>query len=215
MARAYLYVVDRDFGFAPNPFHSFCTLATCKPGIRRSAQIGDWVIGIGGSRLNATGRCIFAIRVEECLTFDDYWSDSRFLAKRPIRNGSRRMMVGDNIYHRLRVDASWQQEDSHHSLPDGAPNPYNLANDTQTNRVLVSRHFLYFGAEAPTVPAEIFAEMDYRNGRNYRVFVDSEASPLLNWLNGTYGRHFGLVLGDPFDFDHSSKRYSGENNHIT
>lgn len=215
MARAYLYVVDRDFGFAPNPFHSFCTLATCKPGIRRSAQIGDWVIGIGGSRLNATGRCIFAIRVEECLTFDDYWSDSRFLAKRPIRNGSRRMMVGDNIYHRLSVDASWQQEDSHHSLPDGSPNPYNLANDTQTNRVLVSRYFIYFGVEAPTVPAEIFAEMDYRNGRNYRVFSDSEASPFLNWLNGTYGRHFGLVLGDPFDFDHSSKRYSGENNDIT
>ncbi len=215
MARAYLYVVDRDFGFAPNPFHCFCTLATCKPGIRRSAQIGDWVIGIGGSRLNATGRCIFAIRVDECLTFDEYWSDSRFLAKRPIRNGSRRMMVGDNIYHRLSVDASWQQEDSHHSLPDGSPNPYNLANDTQTNRVLVSRHFIYFGAEAPTVPAEIFAEMDYRNGRNYRVFSDSEASPLLNWLHGTYGRHFGLVLGDPFDFDHSSKRYSVENNDIT
>lgn len=215
MARAYLYVVDRDFGFAPNPFHGFCTLATCKPGIRHSAQIGDWVIGLGGSRLNATGRCIFVIRVEECLTFDEYWSDPRFQAKRPIRNGSSRMMVGDNIYHRLGGNASWQQEDSHHSLPDGSPNLHNVANDTQTNRVLVSRHFLYFGSNAPTVPTEIFAEMGYRNGRNYRVFDDQEASSLLNWLNCTYGKDFGLVLGDPFDFEHSSRRYAGENNHIT
>ena len=215
MVRTYLYVVDRDFGFAPNPFHGFCTLATCKPVIRRLAQTGDWVIGIGGSRLNASGRCIFAIRVEECLTFDDYWSDSRFVAKRPIRNGSRKMVVGDNIYHRLATNAPWQQEDSHHSLPDGRPNLHNMEKDTQTNRVLVSRHFLYFGAEAPTVPTEIFATMGYKNGRSHRVFLDSDASPLLHWLESTYGRQFGLVLGDPFDFDLSSKRYSGENNHIT
>lgn len=212
--RTYMYVVDRDFGFAPNPFHGFCTLATCKPVIRRCARTGDWVIGMGGSRLNASGRCIFAIRVEDCLTFDDYWSDSRFLAKRPIRNGSRKMMVGDNIYHRLATNAPWQQEDSHHSLPDGQPNLHNMEKDTQTNRVLVSRHFLYFGAEAPTVLIEIFAAMGYKNGRSHRVFLDSKASPLLNWLESTYGRQFGLVLSDPFDFDLSSKRYSGENNHI-
>lgn len=213
--RTYMYVVDRDFGFAPNPFHGFCTLATCKPVIRRGAQIGDWVIGMGGSRLKARDRCIFTIRVEECLTFDDYWSDSRFLAKRPIRNGSSKMMVGDNIYHRLASNSPWLQEDSHHSLPDGRPNPYNVEKDTQTNRVLVSRHFLYFGAAAPTVPSGILAEMGYSNGRSHRVYSDSAASPVLDWLNNVYGRQFGLVLGDPFDFDLSSKRYSGEDNHIT
>jgi hypothetical protein len=34
-----------DTGFAPNPFHDFLTLATCKPDIRKKAQIGDWVLG--------------------------------------------------------------------------------------------------------------------------------------------------------------------------
>jgi len=36
------YVVARDYGFAPNPFFGFCTLATCKPRLRSVAQVGDW-----------------------------------------------------------------------------------------------------------------------------------------------------------------------------
>src|SRR5688572_18085094 len=99
MSRVYMYVVDRDFGFAPNPFHGYCSLATCKPGIRARAQINDWVIGMGGARLGATGRCVFAMRVTETLSFNEYWFGSQYRDKRPVRNGSRRMLVGDNIYH--------------------------------------------------------------------------------------------------------------------
>jgi hypothetical protein len=51
MANVYVYVVDRDFGFAPNPFYGVLTLATCKPRIRSVASMGDWVIGVGGARL--------------------------------------------------------------------------------------------------------------------------------------------------------------------
>ena len=42
----YSYVIKRDFGFAPNPFGEFCTLATCKPVIRKVANVNDWVFGI-------------------------------------------------------------------------------------------------------------------------------------------------------------------------
>src|SRR5215475_1820360 len=73
MAKVYIYVVDRDFGFAPNPFHGVCTLATCKPGIRNTVKVGDWVIGLGGRRLNATGRCVFAMRISETTTYNEYW----------------------------------------------------------------------------------------------------------------------------------------------
>jgi len=48
MNSVFIYVVDRDFGFAPNPFHGYCTLATCKAKIRNQARVGDWVIGNGG-----------------------------------------------------------------------------------------------------------------------------------------------------------------------
>ena len=74
----YIYVVARDFGFAPNPFHGYCTLATCKPGIRNSASIDDWIMGVGGSRLNATGRCIYLMKVTEIINYNDYWKDERF-----------------------------------------------------------------------------------------------------------------------------------------
>ena len=40
----YSYVITRDYGFAPNPFGGICTLATCKPGIRNHATVGDWVV---------------------------------------------------------------------------------------------------------------------------------------------------------------------------
>ena len=100
MPSVFVYVVDRDFGFAPNPFHGYCTLATCKPRIRKTAQIGDWVIGMAGSRLNATGRCVFAMQITATISFDEYWANPIYNEKKPVRNGSRKMMVGDNIYHR-------------------------------------------------------------------------------------------------------------------
>lgn len=214
MARVYIYVVDRDFGFAPNPFHGACTLATCKPIIRRTARLGDWIIGMGGGRLSATGRCIYAMRVDECMTFDEYWSDTRFRIKRPIRNGSRVMMVGDNIYHRDPGDMQWQQEDSHHSLPNGEPNMQNVAQDTQTNRVLISRNFLYFGDAAPIVPALILASIGYANRRNHRVYPIETCASLLEWLMKEHGDGPNRNIGDPYQFEDSSKRYHAQTNAI-
>jgi hypothetical protein len=215
MSNVYMYVVDRDFGFAPNPFHGYCTLATCKPGIRSGAQIGDWVIGMGGARLKATGRCIFAMRVTETLSFNNYWFSPSYRDKKPVRNGSSRMMVGDNIYHWDAAAETWIQADSHHSNPDGTPNPHNVANDTKKDRLLLSRHFFYFGRDAPPVPVAILESIGFRNGRNYRVFSESQCGGLLDWLKRTFGRWLNLVAADPFDFESSSKRYSAGDNKIT
>lgn len=209
-----MYVVDRDFGFAPNPFHGYCTLATCKPGIRQEAKVKDWVIGMGGSRLKATGRCIFAMRVTEEITFNEYWTNSIFFDKRPIRNGSQKMMVGDNIYYHDSASNKWTQADSHHSNADGSTNLHNLNKDTRVNRVLISRHFFYFGMEAPAVPNDLLTTIGYQNGRGHRVFSDKidGISSLIEWLykQGSLNQ----VIGDPFDFSDSEKRYSTDNDRI-
>lgn len=147
----YSYVIARDYGFAPNPFHGYCTLATCKHVIRRVAQVGDWVIGTGSARYGRTGHLICAMRVTEVLSFDEYWADPRFALKRPDLTGSRMRAFGDNIYHRD-PDGNWIQEDSHHSLPGGEVNRVNLDDDTKTDRVLISDEFWYFGASAPLIP---------------------------------------------------------------
>lgn len=215
MNRVYIYVVDRDFGFAPNPFHGVLTLATCKPEIRRTANVGDWVIGVGGGRLNATGRCIFAARVTGHKTFDEYWADPAFLDKRPVRNGSSRMMVGDNIYHRDAATKKWRQADSHHSYADGSANPHNVRVDTKTSRVLISNHFYYFGRAAPVIPSRLLSAIGYSNGRNYRVFSLTDSAKLVSWIESRHTASVNRVLADPFDFGSCDMRYSAENNRVS
>ena len=102
MTRIYSYVVRYDSGFAPNPFYGYCTLATCKPPIRRAANIGDWVVGSGSNdrSIRRGGRMVYAMRVTEVITFDEYSEDPRFEPKKPYRRGSRKQSCGDNIYFR-------------------------------------------------------------------------------------------------------------------
>lgn len=214
MTKVYIYVVDRDFGFAPNPFHGVCTLACCKPRLRSTASEGDWVFGFGGSRLRATGRCIYGMRITQTMTFDDYSSSSDFAPKRPERNGSRVMMLGDNIYSRRSVRDRWDQLDSHHSHPDGSPNQANIDNDTKINKVLLSEHFVYFGICAPAVPPHILESMGYKNRIDHRVFSFEAAQELLCWFAGVSFGSLNEVVGKPFHFEQSGARYSVDSDKI-
>src|SRR6266511_3800618 len=150
MPRLFSYVVLRDFGFAPNPFHGVCTLATCKPLIRKNVEIGDYVLGTGTVQCFPPGQVIYAMGVTEAMFFDHYWVDPRFALKRPFLHGSIKSQYGDNIYHR--VGELWVQEDSHHSYPGGVQNDHNLGRDTSVDRVLISTHFTYWGGGGPVVP---------------------------------------------------------------
>ena len=79
--RIFAYILKVDSGFSPNPFHGWCTLACCKPAIRRKARPGDWIVGITPKKLD--NQLAYAMRVDESLTFTEYWSDRRFRGKRP------------------------------------------------------------------------------------------------------------------------------------
>lgn len=148
------YVVRYDSGFAPNPFYDYCTLATCKPKIRSAAKIGDWIVGSGSKSAHASqaGRLVYAMRVQEALSWDEYSTDPRFQSKQPFRYGSRKQSCGDNIYFRTSKYALWQQRDSFHSREDGSADSDHVKHDTGTNRVLVSKQFVYFGGEGPSIP---------------------------------------------------------------
>lgn len=151
MTRLFSYKVRYDIGFAPNPFHGVCTLATCKPDIRRLAMPDDWVVGVGAASNKRTGQLVYAMKVEEKLTFDEYWSDSRFLKKKVDPRGSLKYRYGDNVYHQD-PEGAWIQVDSRHSLESGAPNEEHVARDTGSNAVLISSHFTYWGANGPEIP---------------------------------------------------------------
>jgi hypothetical protein len=208
-----MYVVRYDFGFAPNPFGGACTLACCMPVIRRKARIGDWLIGMGGSELKATGRCIYAMKVTRDLSFDEYWNTQEFLGKRPVRNGTRRTIVGDNVYHHDPESKKWLQENCVHSQPNGTQDIPNTNHDTQTDRVLISDEFYYFGSKAPPIPAKILKKLGYKNGRGHRKFSANDCETLLDFIGSAAG-HANRVLGDPYQFKMSDKRFSKTKNRL-
>lgn len=153
--RVYSYVVEHDLGFAPNPFHGVCTLACCKPQIRKRAALGDIILGMGAAKPKLGGKLIYWMRVEEILTFDQYWRDARFGKKRPRMIGSRYLRYGDNIYHLL-PENTFCQAHSFHSLPGGAVSAVNLSRDTgTTDKVLIGRDFSFFGRAAIDLPADL------------------------------------------------------------
>jgi hypothetical protein len=209
--RAYLYAVTYDLGFAPNPFGGLCSLACCKPNIRNQAQHGDWIVGLTGTKLLPPLRCIFAMVVTRDMMFDQYWADPAFVSRRPKRNGSDKKLVGDNIYHRERPGAPWRQEDSVHSLVSGKPCPENTKHDTRIDRVLLSDRFIYFGAQAPAMPPSVRKAMGYsKNARDYRVFTEKEAKPLLTWLEPQLAARRNVLVADPIDFASGGKRFSAK-----
>lgn len=158
--RLFSYVVARDYGFAPNPFFGFCTLATCKPRIRKAASVGDWVMGTGSKKQSRQGYIVFIMRITETMTFNEYWEDARFHCKKPNLFGSMKQAFGDNIYYK-KLNGKWVQLNSHHSYPNGVPNPHNIANDTQVDRVLISTEYAYWGKMGPSI---------HKKFRNYNNF---------------------------------------------
>jgi hypothetical protein len=196
------YVVARDYGFAPNPFFGVCTLATCKPKIRATAAIGDWVMGTGSKQHNHEKQVVYLMRVTEAMTFEQYWNDPRFQQKKPNLRGSKKQAFGDNIYSRDTTGRRWCQANSHHSLADGRPNPSNVATDTGTNRVLLSDDFVYWGGVGPELPRRFLNYGLYHEsvcaGRGHKNnFPIQLVEDLIAWIRSLHETGF---CGEPLDW---------------
>ncbi|WP_291445525.1 hypothetical protein [Desulfovibrio sp.] len=200
----YSYVIPRDYGFAPNPFGGICTLATCKPGIRNMAHVEDWVIGCGSKKFNLQNRIVFAMRITEIMTYDEYWADQRFQHKKPTMDSSLKRMYGDNIYHK--ENSTWYQMNSHHSNDDGSINLSNLHRDTKSDRVLLSEEFYYFGKSAYKLSSKRLSSTVTYSGRGYKKVDDIS----LNNLSKILRENFSIGIIDfPILFK-NFKRYNGK-----
>lgn len=205
MPRGFSYIITRDFGFAPNPFQGVLTLATCKPKIRKSAQVGDYLIG---NSTKATGnKLIYMAKVEEVITFDQYWDDSRFHNKKPVMNGSFKTLYGDNIYHH--EGEEWIQANSHHSKEDGLVNHANLDSDTRiSDQVLICPKFFYLGASMIDIPLA-FSNCVH-HGIGHHVVSEEECKSLWHYLEANYPE--GGLIDYPNLF-RAFKRYNGKEKH--
>ena len=189
MERLYAYIVARDDGFAPNPFHGFCTLACCMPVTRRVAQKCDYVVGLAGTRLRPGGdwRIIYAMQVTDKMTFGQYWLDPCFFAKRPDMSAGGKKALGDNIYRWDDEQKEYRQAPSRHSNADGTENLKKKHHDTKKNDccVLISSKFAYWGGKGPALPDNLrFLKSAFeRSDRNHRRnFSREEVEAFIEWF---------------------------------
>lgn len=190
------YKIEHDYGLAPNPFHGYCTLAVCKSSIRsnKNLKIGDWIIGTGSKALGNLHKLIFAMRLEEKVTFNEYWEDIRFAKKKPIVNGSLVQMYGDNFYHQDKDSGEWVQENSAHSLAGGLTNNGHLKRDVGGEFVLISKEFYYFGSNSPLIPKEYLEVCsEGRDMKSVSIPTDT-ANKFIAWLQANYSVG---INGDP------------------
>ena len=199
----YSYVVSRDFGFAPNPFGEHCTLATCKPTIRKNANINDWVFGITPKEKGMGNKLVFAMKVTAKITFNEYWNSPVFKYKKPVLNGSLKQMYGDNIYHFNDKLEEWFQADSHHSKENGEINIKNLKRDTGGKFVLISDTFYYFGSQSIDIPFNL--KNKFTIGIGHKKVKQEDAVKLIEWLEKSHEKGFHA---DPKLFT-SFQRYDG------
>ncbi|WP_074467556.1 hypothetical protein [Pseudomonas flexibilis] len=172
MVCVYSYVITHDTGFAPNPFGGFCTLATCKPLIRRTAKIGDWLVGTSSVRTLGKGKIIYAARIDEILSLSEYGNNSRFSVKRPAVEGNSRH--GDCIYYQD-IEGAWHQRRNIHHTKD------HMERDLSGENVLISNLYWYFGTSAPELP-ESLQEIIKSGPGHKRTRSQEVLNGLIAWL---------------------------------
>ncbi|MDR2056014.1 MAG: hypothetical protein LBQ10_09145 [Desulfovibrio sp.] len=175
----YSYIVAHDMGFAPNPFHGVCTLACCKPVVRRACAAGDWIVGITPKRCGH--KLVYAMKVEQKILFEDYWKD---YAEKRADLSTTMGKCGDNIYEPLGHNR-WRQHPSFHSEPKfSKAREFSLTQekgkgiqtvqewDLSGEYVLLAREFVYYGVDAIELPDGLRDTLPA--GRGYRCNFPAE-----------------------------------------
>jgi len=137
----YSYCIPVDDGAAPNPFWGVCTLAICKPVIRRNAKIGDWIVATGSARYGIQNKVVYAMRVDDIMTYEEYddFCNKNLPEKIPNWNSTDlKRKVGDCIY-----DFSSGEPKLRDSVHEGQEI---IERDLRGKNVLLSKHFIYFGS---------------------------------------------------------------------
>jgi hypothetical protein len=135
----YTYKMTHDDGAAPCVEDDFLTLAICKREIRKIAQVGDILIGIGGRNLGL-GRLIYAAKITEIIgPGPDYYI---------------------NPQHHHREDCVYKRDANGKPVHRGPPwdhyqrnaqsfRPRDVGRNWQNARVLKSTDFRYLGKTGP------------------------------------------------------------------
>jgi hypothetical protein len=152
--RLFSYCIPVDDGAAPNPYFELCTLAICKPVIRRVAKVGDWVAGVGAMNVNGkdySGRLVYAMKISQIESMETYDEICRsdWNHKIPdMTSSDSRRWVGDCIY-------DFSKESNEPVLRNSVHKEGNRCTDLNGKNVLISDEFYYFGENAIHIPEHL------------------------------------------------------------
>lgn len=141
--KIYIYIVPVDDGAAPNPYGGVCTLAICKPNLRKIGKQGDWIIG-----LNSEFRLIYTMKITTVITMKEYDSYTKENLPIKIPNKTSKNIeeqMGDSVY-----DFSNDEIKLRASVHSRCTKEMDLAG----KNVLLSSYFYYFGNKAKELPKE-------------------------------------------------------------
>ena len=155
--RLYSYTLAVDDGAAPNPYGDSLTLTICKPGIRRTSRVGDWIVGLGPTSApdgsDRSRDVLYAMRVGKKVPLGEYHAYCAKHMPEKIPHWSAdepfERQVGDAIYvPDPKADRGLRQ------LP-GVHNVQNRDTDIDGEFALLADEFYYFGDNpgAPALPS--------------------------------------------------------------
>lgn len=169
----YRYILAYDDGWAPCIDSGLVTLATCKPKIRKGAEVGDWVAGFYPGSQNR-GVVAWVGRVASKLVIGDYEKTYR---------GRR-----DAVY-RQKLDGTFER------LNPGYHNNENEIRKDLSAPVLVfdKSATWYFGDAPHELPFDLLALAGQGQGHRVRLRLPGDVRRLQQWLlssgpAGIYGK---------------------------
>jgi hypothetical protein len=172
------YCIPTDDGAAPNPFWDVCTLAICKPVIRRTAKIGDWVVATGSTRLGFQNQVVYAMKVTNIMTlseYDEYCNESLTNKVPDWNNNDLKRKLGDCIYD-FSTSNSVLRKSVHH---EG-----NIKTDEGGKNVLLSDHFYYFGSIPVPLPGNL--QQIVKQGQGHKSISNDPYKDLfVSWIENS------------------------------
>jgi hypothetical protein len=197
--KLYSYCLRYDGGAAPNPFWGTCTLVICKPAIRRTAVIGDWIVGLGSANSpigDVSGLVIYAMKVTGKLTLREYDQFCQTYLPKKIpqwQSLDERLRMGDCIY---------QYDNREYPTMRPAVHCENeRRRDLSGKYALLSNHFYYFGDHPIQMPEQLHPIIHTTQGHK-SIQNQPYAQIFVNWIEGL-GYQKNKLYGKPQFFKRS------------
>ena len=162
-----------DAGFNPNANGGICSMAQCCRSLRRTAKIGDWIIGVVDEEMcPGVPSIVHMMEITGTCSLKEYDNmtklDEQLWIKRPV-HGIPQTTNGDCIYQ-------WDSDGEAYLVRDRAQ----CATDLEVDRVLLSTNFVYYGKTFLPIPQNLQVLVPKKR----REYIQTPVSNIfLGWFN--------------------------------